>query len=516
VTLLQEACCQLVKDRLRDRLLHSKHVIEVAPIKSATQKALTEHMLNANGRRLTKEYEAELEALQETSLMLFLSLCLRFMCWVKPSTDGEGFKVPRSILSLLDTSFEILAGVHGEAITNTTLGFLCAAHPHGLTEIELLDLISCADDVFREQADTGYTPPQKRVSRRQWAMLKDDLVALGFIFETSCFFGSTWSFSHVTIEAMVRERQVPEPTMIACLKNLAGLYSGKLKDTMAPRLILSCVDDDVLGPSLVRVPTLGDKTGDEDGGVDDKSTMSSQSKCAVMQAGGGINKRKLVILPAALNKLTALTGGAFADPLTAHITDPALVERFLEAGMGEELAIIVADAMRCISRLPAKRAMLERCLTRLAALVAANDFFCGSQTFGYPPCAGLHGHADTTAPEAQAISEDGGDATEPDLASTRPLTAHSIESMLSSQEGLAKEDGGRRAAGSKGEALGALGVPVLKLERVKERLMEWEVERFTVLCRSMKKTLLDKWVERARSRDVLRVCKTGVACQAAR
>ena len=42
-------------------------------MKSATQKALTEHMLKTNGRRLTKEYEGELGALGESSLMLFLS-----------------------------------------------------------------------------------------------------------------------------------------------------------------------------------------------------------------------------------------------------------------------------------------------------------------------------------------------------------------------------------------------------------------------------------------------------------
>ena len=488
---LQDACSQLVKDRLRDRQLHAKNVMEVAPIKSAHQKALTEHMLKTNGRRLTKEYETELGALGETSLMLFLSLCLRFMCWVKPSTDGESFKVPRSILSLLDTSFEILGGVHGEALTNWTLGFFCAAHPHGLTEVELLDLISCADDVFKEQADTGYTPPQKRVSRRQWAMLKDDLVALGFLFETSCHLGAAWSFSHVTIEAMVRERQVPEQTMIACLKNLSGLYSGKLKDTMGARIIMSCVDQDVLGPTMVQVPTLADKDGDADG----KSVRSSESRCAVMQAGGGLNKRKLIILPAALIKLTALTGGAFADPLTALLNDTGLVERYREAGLGEDLWMLVAAAMRCISRLPVKRAMIERCLTRLAALVANNDLFCGKQTFGFGK--GLAGegssyHEAGTHDQDSLSSplDEGADRMEPVSTDNRPLTAQSIESMLSSQQELANGDyAGQGVDANKVESLGA---PVLKIEQVKERLMEWEIERFTVVCMGMKQRLLDK------------------------
>ena len=210
-----------------------------------------------NQRRLTKQYETELGGLTESSLMLFLSLCLRFLCWVKPSTDGQSLYVPRSTPSLVDTVFENLAGNHGAAMTEWTLGFFCAAYPSGVTEMELMDLMSVCEKVLEEQQDTGYTPPQKRVSRRQWASLKSDLVSLGFIFETSDFLGATWAFAHVCIAEVVRERLVHEDIMVACLKNLAALYSGKLKDTMGGRIIMSCLSESRLGPSSVYVPALG-------------------------------------------------------------------------------------------------------------------------------------------------------------------------------------------------------------------------------------------------------------------
>ena len=335
-----EACCQLVKDRLRDRLLSSRNVIEVAAMHSSTQKALVLHMLATNHRRLTKQYEAELGGLSESSHILFLSLCLRFMCWVKPSTDGQSLNVPRSLLSLVDTIGDNLAGNHGEAMTEWTLGFFCAAYPLGLTEMELLDLLSTCDLVLLEQQDTGFVPAQKRVSRRQWACLKHDLVELGLIFATSCYLGATWSFSHVAIEAIVRERLVHEEAVITCLKHLAGLYSGRLKDTMGGRIILSCLDESRLGPSPVYVPPLpgGRRGSDVYGG-----------KGAVMQPGGGYNKRRLTVLPATLLKLTALTGGPWADSLTTLLTDKEFVDINCEAGMGEDLAyqviVFVSDIL---------------------------------------------------------------------------------------------------------------------------------------------------------------------------
>ena len=507
-----DTCCQLVKDRLRDRQLSGKNVIEVAPMSSGLQKTLTEHLLTLNHRRLTKQYETQLGGLVESSLMLFLSQCLRFLCWVQPSTDGEPLQVPRSLFSLADTIFETLTGMHGEAMAEHTLGFLCAAYPLGVTEMELMDLVSTCDPVLLEQQDTGYTPAQKRVSRRQWATLKGDLVALGWICQTTCYLGTTWSFTHVTLEAIVRDRLVPEQTLITCLKHFAGLYSGKLKDTMGGRIVMDCLDDSYLGHSYVPVPIPpargggggGGAGGEEEDAMEGKAPAGPVGGGVVMHAGGGFNRRRLTVLPATLLKLTSVTVGQFADPLTTLLTDSEFVALSWEAGLGEELAGHIAAALSCVSLLACKRSMIEGCLARLAALVAESPWLCGTQTFGGDA---RHAELPDTQPETSASQPrtvqggDGGDkdaaakaaasglpseprAGEEQTSGSRPLTAKSIASMLSGAAEDAPEDSVPQPRKAHH--------PALKIDRVKERLMEWEVERFAGLCLDFKKTLLQK------------------------
>jgi hypothetical protein len=493
-----DTCSQLVKDRLRDRQLSLKNVIEVPSMSSGMQKGLTEHLLSTHRRRLTKQYETQLGGLVESSLMLFLSLCLRFLCWVQPPPDGE-IKVPRSLFPLADTIFETLSGTHGEAMVECTLGFLCAAFPLGVTEMELLDLVSCCDRVLLEEQDTGFTPSQKRVSRRQWACLKGDLIALGWIIQTTSYLGTSWSFTHLTLEAIIRDRLVSEGTLITCLKHLAGLYSGKLKDTMGARMVLSCLDDHYLGPSHIPLPVTAARGGGA-GGSEEEDAMESKSAVGgggggrggrdgtVMHAGGGFNLRRLTVLPATMLKLTSHTVGQFADPLTTLLTDSQFVDESWEAGLGEELVGHVAAALSCISLLPCKRAMVEGCLTRLAALVASSPWMCGRQTFAMDIDADSDADLEIAAnhqelpPEATATGSKG-DGEEKTLRS-RPLTAQSIASMLS---GGPVEEAAEEAA-----TLPRKVQPALEISLVKEQLMEWEVERFAALCLDFKKILLQK------------------------
>jgi hypothetical protein len=194
-----EAGCQFVKDRVRDGHLSSKNVIQVAGMSHGTQKALMTHLFAIKKQRMPKASVAELGALTDGQLILYLSLCIRFVCWSTPSIldeTGKSSALPLSLPSAIDRIFERLAAKHGALMVEWTLGFFCAAHPLGLTEMELMDLLSCCDDVLLEQ-HLGFTPPQKRVSRRQWAHLKYDLLELGLLFETSCYLGATYSFSHL-------------------------------------------------------------------------------------------------------------------------------------------------------------------------------------------------------------------------------------------------------------------------------------------------------------------------------
>ena len=443
-----ETCSHMVRDWIRDKKLSPRNVLQVTPLKSVSKRALMHQLLSTHHRRLSKEDEAELGALGESSLVLFLSLCLRFMCWVKPATDGLPLQVPRSLMPLLDTIQEHLAGHHGEAMVEWTLGFLCAAYPLGLTDMELMDLVSTCDQVLLEQQDTGYTPPQKRASRRQWAALKSDLLAIGLIHQVKCQYGAAWTVSHVALEAMVRERLVHEDTLVACLKALAALYSGKLVETMGGRMVMACVCEHILGPSLVQAP-MSPKGAKSPAAVSDDSVTgveASAPRCSVMQPGGGVNRRRLQMLPETLVKLAEHTGGAWADTLTSLLTDDSFVELTCTAGLAEELCAQVADAMHTISRLTGNKSAINGYLQRLAALIAHSAFLCGSATFG----GGKGGHVSSLKPSEERVGDD-------------------------TAAGAAAE-----GARSQGEVM------ELTKEQVTERLMEWELERFTTLCVALK------------------------------
>ena len=49
-----EACCHVIKDRIRDRFMSVKDVVEVQSMKAALKRDLTDHLLSSNNRRLSK------------------------------------------------------------------------------------------------------------------------------------------------------------------------------------------------------------------------------------------------------------------------------------------------------------------------------------------------------------------------------------------------------------------------------------------------------------------------------
>lgn len=159
----------------------------------------------------------------------------------------------------------------------------------------------------------------------------------------------------------------------------------------------------------------------------------------------------------------------------------------------------VAAALSCISLLPCKRSMVEGCLTRLAALVASSPWMGGRQTFAMDIDVDSDAHLEIDANHQELLPAVGGGAKgavlvaatatgsegdgEEQTRRSRPLTAQSIASMLS--QGPVEE-------AAEAAPLPRKVHPELKISLVKERLMEWEVERFAALCLDFKKILLQK------------------------
>ena len=107
---------------------------------------------------------------------------------------------------------------------------------------------------------------------------------------------------------------------------------------------MACVCEHILGPSLVQAP-MSPKGAKSPAAVSDDSVTgveASAPRCSVMQPGGGVNRRRLQMLPETLVKLAEHTGGAWADTLTSLLTDESFVALTCTAGLTEELCAQVA------------------------------------------------------------------------------------------------------------------------------------------------------------------------------
>jgi hypothetical protein len=217
---LQESCAESLKERINGP------VLGLAPLSAAYQKEVVEALLGQATlpldpgpvrRKLPKDIHEQLLSTSEASNPFFLSLFIRLWCWdCRSALTDSG--IPLSLPSLVAHLFELLALAHGEPLLNSVLGLLVAAErvSTGLTELELVDLLSTMDPVLEDMAANAPHEPsghstrahQKRMRRMLWVALKQDLLALGILARCCDEVENLWCLSHAHFAIVARQRQV--------------------------------------------------------------------------------------------------------------------------------------------------------------------------------------------------------------------------------------------------------------------------------------------------------------------
>ena len=340
---LVQSCAETLKERLNGI------VIGLAPLTTLCQKDAIESLLSQTTtpldlspvrRRLPKNILEQLSSISDASNPFYLSLFIRLWNWDSAAAQNDS-RIPLSLQSLIAQVFEVLAVLHGEMLVDCVLGLLIAAErvSSGLSELELLDLLSTMDPVLDEMRDlagsvnkaakSASRPAQKRVRRMLWVALKYDMIALGIIGRCSDETEVLWCLRHSLFGIVARQRQVSDDIYLKSLLALKSLFTGELMESFQSRMINHCAHLDNLGKKR--------------------------------------RLRKIRLLPRLWTVLTLETDGIYADALVSLLCSEKFRECKLGSNLKCELSHDYEEAIDAVSRCSAiKPGIKRRFLSRLA------------------------------------------------------------------------------------------------------------------------------------------------------
>jgi hypothetical protein len=177
-------------------------LVELEPMSAAEGSDLLDLWLKDAGRTLIHEQRAEvLGKFALNGLPLYLKLAFEeasrwksYSLSIRLSTD-----IPGMVRQL----FRRLSADHGQMMISHSLGYLAAAK-NGLTEDEMLDVLSLDEDVFKDfMKRARHEPPEQRLPVVVWSRLYFDLEP--YLTERSADGASLMAFYHRQLGGVVAE-----------------------------------------------------------------------------------------------------------------------------------------------------------------------------------------------------------------------------------------------------------------------------------------------------------------------
>ncbi|XP_071808214.1 NACHT domain- and WD repeat-containing protein 1-like isoform X2 [Asterias amurensis] len=205
---------------LHEKIPNQTHFIRVTSLNDRELSEMVKLFLTENSRPLTSDQvKVVTRAVARHPLPMFAKLMCHEAQFVNPSGNGRD-----PVAALTEAANLLLQHVeerHGIVVTNHILRYLTAAH-HGLTEAELLDLLSCDDDLLGTIYPESL-PQLLRFPYHLWAAIKYDLGSLleeHFIDSKTLV---TWSSS--VIQQIASQRYFTNSSLrIKCHKHIAELF----------------------------------------------------------------------------------------------------------------------------------------------------------------------------------------------------------------------------------------------------------------------------------------------------
>ncbi|XP_071953424.1 NACHT and WD repeat domain-containing protein 2-like [Antedon mediterranea] len=201
-------------------LIPEKNFIKVTSMNDRELSEIVRCFLHKNGRVLPNEqFKILTRALARNPLPLYAKLLCQETQILNSS--GNGRDPTSSISDAITALFVMLEEKHGQFLTSTILRYLTCGH-NGVTELELLDLLSCNDNLLHYIYPDSLPSPL-RFPYQIWAGFKRDVGSL--LEERHMDHKSLLTWCNTVIASMATQRYFPSKALkVECHQDFASLF----------------------------------------------------------------------------------------------------------------------------------------------------------------------------------------------------------------------------------------------------------------------------------------------------
>jgi WD40 repeat protein len=202
--------CRVVVSRLEVTLaLRGARQVEVGLLPAGEAEAALSAWLGDARRELRPQQRGKvLEYFNRCGLPLYLKLAFEEALGWRSFDAAEACVLREGLAGIIDVLFDRLSGNvnHGQLLASRSLGYLAAAR-YGLTEDEMLDVLSADEEVWKEFLDRArHEPPEPRLPLIVWSRLYFDLEP--YLAERVVPGGTVVSFYHRQFSEGVLSRSI--------------------------------------------------------------------------------------------------------------------------------------------------------------------------------------------------------------------------------------------------------------------------------------------------------------------
>lgn len=145
-------------------VLHHDCFVEVPLMSDATGEEIITKFLQQRNRSITNSQKRELlSKFSKVSSPLYLNILLQSALKWSSYTEIDSDRIPDSIPSAIDQFFADLEGKFGKKLVNYALGYVTISL-NGLTELELIDALSCNNEVLNAVYEKNDPPSRKIIN----------------------------------------------------------------------------------------------------------------------------------------------------------------------------------------------------------------------------------------------------------------------------------------------------------------------------------------------------------------
>jgi len=205
--------------------------LEIADLQEADMMIILNHLCNIRNHTLTQEqFDIVFNLVKKCPSPLYLNMLFEESLQWCSYTHVQENKIPDTVKRLAAVKFGQMEAKYGETLVRRALGYVTASR-HGLTDPEMLDLLSLDDAVMGEVAMT-HTLVRRRVPPSLWYRLRRDLGMYLIEIRADNVLTMQWAHGHfveAATERYLNQRDKAPSYHRAIGEYFLGMWSNKPK-----------------------------------------------------------------------------------------------------------------------------------------------------------------------------------------------------------------------------------------------------------------------------------------------